>query len=209
MSYGSQSHQPRRERIARAADGHPRDAEPYAHHYHHPQSHAVSHVRGRAPSHREGGAQREPAARVATARGRQVRIGRIAFWVIVGSLVVLAGWTTVTATYLAFRDDVLRRLVRHQAEVQFSYEDQIAEMRARIERATSRQMLDQEQLAAKLEQLVRRQSVLEGRANMLGTLTDPNAAKSHNPAPSRPPSAAAPIVARVSNRAASLRCSRD
>jgi murein DD-endopeptidase MepM/ murein hydrolase activator NlpD len=87
----------------------------------------------------------------------------------------------MTATYFAFHDDVLKRLVKHQAEVRFSYEDQIAEMRARIDRSASRQMLDQEQLAQKLEQLVRRQSILEGRANTLGTLTDPGGgSKSRN-----------------------------
>ena len=195
MSYGSQSQQSAGARSARVTDGHS-----FAHHYNHPQSHAVNHVRGRAPSHRDGGRPREVAPPVAAARGGQVRIGRIAFWVIVGSLVVLAGWTTVTATYLAFRDDVLRRIVRHQAEVQFSYEDQIAEMRARIERATSRQMLDQDQLAAKLEQLVRRQTVLEGRANMLGTLTDANAPKAHNSAPSAPTTAGNDRGARLEPR---------
>src|SRR5205085_5827478 len=41
--------------------------------------------------------------------GRQVRVRPVAFWIIVGSLVIMAGWSAVTATYFAFRDDVLTR----------------------------------------------------------------------------------------------------
>src|SRR5262249_52935834 len=140
------------------------------------------HARGRTPPHREA------AKSASTGPVRiQVRVRRVAFWASVAGLGVLAGWTTVAATYMAFHDDLPRRLGKRQAEVQFSYEDQIAEMRARVDRATSRQMVDQEQLATKLEQLVRRQTILEGRANMLGTLSDPSgSAKPHNPAASAP-----------------------
>src|SRR6516164_4908761 len=59
--------------------------------------------------------------------GRQVRIGPIAFWVVVGTLVIMAVWTVSTATYFAFREDVLTRLVARQAEIRFAYEDRIAE----------------------------------------------------------------------------------
>ena len=36
--------------------------------------------------------------------GRQVRLGPIAFWVVVGTLVIMAVWTITTATYFAFRE---------------------------------------------------------------------------------------------------------
>ena len=42
--------------------------------------------------------------------GRQVRIGPVTFWVAVGSLVIMAGWSLATGTYFAFHDDVLTRL---------------------------------------------------------------------------------------------------
>jgi murein DD-endopeptidase MepM/ murein hydrolase activator NlpD len=167
----------------RAADGYAEDRHPqhYAHHYTRSQPDAVSHARSRAATPNQSPKREVSKRRSAVPHGgRKVRIGRVAFWVAVGTLTVLAGWTTVSATYFAFHDDVLKRLVKHQAEVRSSYEDQIAEMRARIDRSASRQMLDQEQLAQKLEQLVRRQSILEGRANTLGTLTDPGGGKSRN-----------------------------
>jgi murein DD-endopeptidase MepM/ murein hydrolase activator NlpD len=105
--------------------------------------------------------------------GRQVRIGPVAFWTVVGTLVIMAGWSVVTATYFAFQDDVLARMIAREAEMQFAYEDRIAEMRAQVDRITSRQLLDQEQLEQKLDQIVRRQSLLEQRATTMGSVTDP------------------------------------
>ncbi len=86
--------------------------------------------------------------------GRQLRIGPIAFWIVVGTLVIMAAWSITTATYFAFRDDVLTRLVSREAEMQFGYEDRIAELRAQIDRLSSRQLLDQEQYETKLDQVV-------------------------------------------------------
>ncbi len=104
--------------------------------------------------------------------GRQVRLGPIAFWVVVGTLVVMALWTISTATYFAFREDVLTRLVARQAEMQFGYEDRIAELRAQVDRFSSRQLLDQEQYEQKLDQILRRQTALESRASALNGLGD-------------------------------------
>ena len=85
----------------------------------------------------------------------------------------MAGWSVTAATYLAFRDDVLRTLIARQAQQQFGYEDRIAELRAQIDRTTSRQLLDQEQFEQKLDELMHRQATLESRAAALGNLADP------------------------------------
>jgi murein DD-endopeptidase MepM/ murein hydrolase activator NlpD len=104
--------------------------------------------------------------------GRQIRLGPVAFWIFVGTVVILAGWTIATATYFAFRHDLLKGLIVRQAEQQNAYEDRIAELRARIDRTTSRQLLDQEQFEQKLDDLMRRQSTLESRATALGGIAD-------------------------------------
>src|SRR4029077_19428170 len=104
--------------------------------------------------------------------GRQVRLGPVAFWIVVGTLVIMAAWTIVTATYFAFRDDVLTRLVSREAEMQFGYEDRIAELRAQIDRLSSRQLLDQAQYEQKLDQVARRQAMLESRAAALSAVSD-------------------------------------
>src|SRR3954470_19061063 len=88
--------------------------------------------------------------------GRQVRFGPVVFWIVVGTVSLLGLWSAATATYFGFRDDVLTRLIARQAEMQYSYEDRIAELRAKVDRATSRQLLDQEQFDKKLDQILKR-----------------------------------------------------
>jgi murein DD-endopeptidase MepM/ murein hydrolase activator NlpD len=104
--------------------------------------------------------------------GRQLRLGPIAFWVVVGTLVIMAVWTITTATYFAFRDDVLTRLIARQADMQFGYEDRIADLRAQVDRMSSRQLLDQDQYEQKLDHILRRQAALEARATALNGLPE-------------------------------------
>ena len=138
--------------------------------------HSSSSPRGRTTPPQRSGAAKAPATSAAdytlAHAGRQLRLGPIAFWVTVGSLVIMAAWTVVTATYFAFRDDVLTSLIARHAEMQFAYEDRIAELRAQVDRMSSRQLLDQEQVEHKLDQILRRQTTLEQRANTLSTLPD-------------------------------------
>ncbi len=129
---------------------------------------------------------RRPAAAVAAAiplaptddaytivhHGKQVRLGPVVFWIVVGTVVLLGLWSAATATYFAFRDDVLTRLIARQAEMQYAYEDRITELRAKVDRTTSRQLLDQEQFDQKLDQIMKRQTALESRATALGAMPD-------------------------------------
>jgi len=105
--------------------------------------------------------------------GRQIRLGPVAFWIAVGAVLVMAGWSVTSATYFAFRDDALRSLLARQADQQYAYEDRIAELRARIDRTTSRQLLDQEQFEQKLDDLLRREGTLESRATALNGVAEP------------------------------------
>jgi len=113
--------------------------------------------------------------------GKQVRFAPVVFWIAVGTVVIMAVWSITSATYFAFRDDVLRSLIARQAEQQFAYEDRIAELRAQVDRTTSRQLIDQEQFEQKLDELIRRQSLLESRATALGGGIDPASTGSIRP----------------------------
>jgi murein DD-endopeptidase MepM/ murein hydrolase activator NlpD len=104
--------------------------------------------------------------------GKQVRFGPVVFWIVVGTVSLLGMWSAATATYFAFRDDVLTRLIARQAEMQYAYEDRIAELRTKVDRTTSRQLLDQEQFDQKLDQIMKRQTTLESRAAALGAIPD-------------------------------------
>jgi hypothetical protein len=97
--------------------------------------------------------------------GRHVRIGPIAFWTVVGTLVVMAAWSILTGTYFAFHEDVLTGLIGRQAKLQSAYEDRIAELRDRVDRITSRQLLDQKQFERKLTTLLQRQATLKRRTD--------------------------------------------
>jgi murein DD-endopeptidase MepM/ murein hydrolase activator NlpD len=121
--------------------------------------------------------------------GRQVRIGPVVFWIVVGTLVIMGIWSIATGTYFAFHDDVLTRLVGRQAELQFAYEDRIAELRAQVDRITSRQLLDQEQFEQKLNALLQRQATLEQRSSVLGgdSLTTGSIRPARNPMPAEAP----------------------
>ena len=128
---------------------------------------------GRQPvNHSPAATKRDQSGYTLVHAGKQVRFGPVAFWIVVGSVTALGMWSAATATYFAFRDDVLTRLIARQAEMQYAYEDRIAELRAKVDRATSRQLLDQEQFDQKLDQVMRRQTALESRATALGTIPD-------------------------------------
>src|SRR5581483_11827021 len=86
--------------------------------------------------------------------GHQIRIGPVAFWIVVGALVIMGVCSSANGTYFVFRENVLTRLTSRQAEMQFAYEDRIAELRARVDRVMSRQLLDQEQFEQKLNALL-------------------------------------------------------
>ena len=138
----------------------------------HPHDHGRASARRHAASHAVAPVRHGQEGYTLVHAGKQVRFGPVAFWIVVGTVTVLGMWSAATATYFAFRDDVLTRLIARQAEMQYAYEDRIAELRAKIDRTTSRQLLDQEQFDQKLEQIMRRQTTLESRATALGAIPD-------------------------------------
>ncbi|MEJ2624206.1 MAG: M23 family metallopeptidase [Pseudolabrys sp.] len=99
--------------------------------------------------------------------GRQVRVGPVAFWIVVGTLIVMAAWSIGTGTYFACRQDVLSGLISRHARMQIAYEDRIAQLRSEVDRITSRQLLDQEQFDSRLNALLSRQKLLERRTSAL------------------------------------------
>jgi murein DD-endopeptidase MepM/ murein hydrolase activator NlpD len=151
------------------------------HPHHHGHAHARMPPRCTAPAR----PRPDPHGYTIVHAGRQVRFGPVVFWIVAGSIILMGAWSAATATYFAFRDDVLTRLIARQAEMQYAYEDRIAELRARVDRTTSRQLLDQEQYDQKLSQIMRRQALLESRAAALGALPDVGATGSVRPTSGR------------------------
>jgi murein DD-endopeptidase MepM/ murein hydrolase activator NlpD len=139
---------------------------------HHAHDPGRSHPRRPATAHASSHSQSAQNGYTIVHAGKQVRFGPVVFWIVIGTVTVLGAWSAATATYFAFRDDVLTRLIARQADMQYAYEDRIAELRAKVDRTTSRQLLDQEQFDQKLDQIMRRQTALESRATALGAIPD-------------------------------------
>ena len=93
--------------------------------------------------------------------GRRTSMGPLAFWLFVGTLIVIAAWSMVTGTYFVLGHDTLSRLIRRDTRIKTAYEDRVASLRVEIDRLTSRQMLDQNQFDRRLTRLLKRQATLE------------------------------------------------
>ena len=85
--------------------------------------------------------------------------------------VFMVGYLVATA-YLVLRDDLIGMTQARNARLMHEYEDRIAALRANLDRVTSRQLLDQQAIEARVEELMRRQDMLSGRSNRIGKLID-------------------------------------
>ncbi len=103
----------------------------YSDHTQHRQQHDHGRASARRPSENRASASATRAVEqgyTLVHAGKQVRFGPVVFWIVVGTVIMLGMWSAATATYFAFRDDVLTRLIARQAEMQYAYEDRIAEL---------------------------------------------------------------------------------
>jgi murein DD-endopeptidase MepM/ murein hydrolase activator NlpD len=121
------------------------------------------------------GRRKEPHT-VIIAHGDSIRHFTIRPWLAAlggSALLAMAIGYLLATSYLVLRDDLIGASTARQARVQQAYEDRISALRAQVDRITSRQLLNQEQFEQKLEQVMRRQSVLENRATTLSSVPDP------------------------------------
>ena len=99
--------------------------------------------------------------------------GPVVFWIVVGTIVLLGMWSAATATYFAFRDDVLTRLIARQAEMQYAYEDRIAELRSKVDRARPAASCSTRNSSTRSStRSCAARPALESRATALGTIPD-------------------------------------
>ncbi len=103
-------------------------------------------------------------------RTRTVRLDTKIALIVGIALVILGAWYLVATIYLVFRDDLLSSLVARHTQVQYAYEDRIAALRTSIDRLTSRQLIDQDGVEGKVQELMSRQAQLETRQAMVAAL---------------------------------------
>ncbi|MFD1744119.1 M23 family metallopeptidase [Rhizobium helianthi] len=107
------------------------------------------------------------------ASGERVRHMTIRPWMIVTTLSSFALVTLCylgATAYLVLRDDLIGASMARQARMQNDYEDRISALRAQLDRITSRQLLDQQVVEQKVEQLLQQQDALFSRHGKLGGL---------------------------------------
>lgn len=83
----------------------------------------------------------------------------------------MVGYVGATA-YLVFRDDLVTASFIKQTRMKHEYEDRIAALRSKVDRITSRQLLDQQAVEAKVTALMSQQEMLTGRSGALQGLLD-------------------------------------
>ncbi|AVO44406.1 M23 family metallopeptidase [Phreatobacter cathodiphilus] len=100
---------------------------------------------------------------------------------VVATALALSLWGVAVTSYLAFKDDIIGGVMSRQASLQHAYEDRIRELRAQLDRMTSRQMVDQTELERRVDQVARRQALLETRQAIVTSLKE-SAGDVHGPA---------------------------
>jgi len=105
-------------------------------------------------------------------RVRQFNINPVVFSALAGTLFMfLFGYFSATA-YLIFRDDLISSTYAQHARMQHEYEDRIASLRSKLDRVTSRQLLDQQAIETQVQELMARQQVIGSRDGSMQQLLD-------------------------------------
>lgn len=103
---------------------------------------------------------------IATTRHR-LPIQRVALRV-AGALLVL--WAVASGYYIVFHDSMLAGLLGRQAEMQYAYEDRIAELRGALDAASAQTMHDTQARAGALRDLAALGARLEARTDVLDAI---------------------------------------
>jgi murein DD-endopeptidase MepM/ murein hydrolase activator NlpD len=107
------------------------------------------------------------------ARGENIRtlpLRPFLVWSVLALAPLLAIWSLGATLFIVFHDDMIGTMVARQAEMQYSYEDRLADARAQLDRVTSRQLLDQNSFEGKVHELLSRQAQLEQRTSIVASM---------------------------------------
>ena len=73
---------------------------------------------------------------------RSVRLGRVGVGALAALALISFAWTASVTVYVTCHDDLIGAILARQAEMKAAYEDRLAEARARLDEAASRQLLE-------------------------------------------------------------------
>ncbi len=144
---------------------------------------------------RQPGRSRHPSPQIIFVRRGKARSFVIRPWLVGAfgglSLLFLTAYVGGTA-YLFFREDIVEAAEVSQAELRQGYEDRIAALRSEVDRLASRNLVNQQALTARLDELLGRQAALGERQQMLTGLDIAAAGAEVELLPDEPPPPPAP-----------------
>jgi murein DD-endopeptidase MepM/ murein hydrolase activator NlpD len=106
---------------------------------------------------------------------RTVRLGRAGVGAIAALALFSFAWTTSVTLYIAFHDDLMGAVLARQVEMKAAYEDRLAEARAQLGEAASRQLLERNSFKGKVNEVMSRQARLEQRGAIVVALAETEA----------------------------------
>ena len=92
---------------------------------------------------------------------RQYSVNPLHFSMLACFIAMFSVGYIAATTYLVLRDNLISSRTARNARLQHEYEDRIAALRSNLDRITSRQLLDQQAIEAKVSQLIERQNRLQ------------------------------------------------
>jgi murein DD-endopeptidase MepM/ murein hydrolase activator NlpD len=87
-------------------------------------------------------------------------------------------WTASLTLYVACHDDLMAAILAHQADMKAAYEDRLAEARAQLDEAASRQLLERNSFKGAANEIMSRQARLEQRGAIVAALAETEARNS-------------------------------
>jgi murein DD-endopeptidase MepM/ murein hydrolase activator NlpD len=106
---------------------------------------------------------------------RTLRLGRAGVGAIAALAMLSFTWTASVTLYVAFHDDLTGAILARQAEMKATYEGRLAEARARLDEAASRQLLERNSFKGKVNEVMSRQAQLEQRGVIVAALAETEA----------------------------------
>ena len=100
-------------------------------------------------------------------------------------VVAVSLWALGATGVILFRDDVVTGLIRRESTLQYDYEGRVAALKAELARVQSRQLVDSQAFADKVDALMRRQSSLESRQSIVQSLGEIAASAGVKPVPGK------------------------
>ena len=106
---------------------------------------------------------------------RTVRLGRVGVGAIAALALLSFAWTASVTLYVVFHDDLVEAVLARQVEMKAAYEDRLAEARAQLDEAASRQLLERNSFKGKVNEVMSRQARLEQRGAIVVALAETEA----------------------------------